>query len=353
MVYTGTNSYIYWGVEGTKGAGDPSADQNIPFNPFSAVTPPKPKLIDEVYHTFDKLEPKFVVTNEQEPGEGPFESVFKDPFLLASFFTHKTVGGSWGTGDGTLAFDFSDIDDVDTIFTQYRIRDQVSTNHVDKLLKYGLPMEYHWIIEPGKLLKETASFKFLDFATNTQAPSINNNFHDQSFGSGIGGWANWDNSGLASNGCRSATGMLLKWGGAELTGLKIQNMDMMLKVGSETTLLQPSLVHSADRFSTREFSLTLTGKLNDLTLIPEYEAIYASRTKQTLQLFYDTAVGYEKYIQVTNAFISPESDIPGIPEAGEDVDVSLIIKGGEEFAASFAGTYLNLPDPTALITTSP
>ena len=198
MVYSGKKSYGYIMIEGTKGAADPTSDQNIPLNPMETLVPQKPKYVDEEIRTFDSLVPKVVYTKEKAPGEGPLESYFVDPFLLLAFFTHKTVGGTWVTGTGTITADFTD-DDEDTLGLQYHGHDQsAAVAHIEKLLKYGLPQKYGWKVEPGKLLKEIAEVKFLDFSTNTQAMSCSNAFHDQAFGSGIGGWANWDKSGLGA-----------------------------------------------------------------------------------------------------------------------------------------------------------
>jgi len=350
MVHTGESSYAYWGIEGTVGAGDPSADQNIPFNPTASLTPQKPKYVDVEERTFDSLEPKIVYTGEKAPGEGPIECSFRDPFLLLSFFTHKVVGGTWGTGTGTITADFTAVDDVDTLFLQYHLEDQSgSGNHVNKLLKHGLPMKYSWVVEVGKLLKEIAELKFLDFATNTQAPSISNDFHDQSFGSGVGGWANWDNSGLNGTGKRSPVDMVLHWGGAVLTALKITTMNMSFEVGYETIQTTDSLGHSVTYRTIRNFMITLNGTLNDLTAITEYEKLYSDRTKQTLRLYYDATAGEEKYLQFTNAHISPESSIPPIPEAGKPAEVSLVIKGGEDTKASYSGSFVDRPDPSVLI----
>ena len=474
MVHTGQGSYAYWMIEGTKLAADPSTDQNIPFNPMAALVPPEAKNVETEERTFNSLEPKIVYTGEIAPGEGPLEGSFRDPFLLLAYFTHKTLGGTWVTDIGTIDADFTAVDDVDTIGIQSRLFDQSgSGNHVDKLLKGGLPMKYSWIVEVAKLLKEVAEVKTLTFATNTQAPSIDNKFHDQSFGSGVGGWALWDKSGLGalpeistvqciaaasittgwyftyssghvdyyvwmdkngdgstddpgpigtrtgvacnisgattaddvalivknaldalaittatvvtdtitinnnangavedtadvdttftfattqqgvSSGKRSVTNMVLHWGAALLTALEIQTMDMSFEVGQETEQTTNSLGHTIYYRSIRNFMITLTGKLNDLTGITEYDQVYSDRTKQILRLYYDTTVGQEKYLQFTNAYISGESDKPPIPEAGKPSEVTLIIKGGEDTRASYSGKFQYAADPSAFITTSP
>lgn len=348
MTYKG--KYAYIGVEGTVGAGDPSSDQNIPLNPMREMSAPKPKNVDVVERTFDSLVPKIIFTGEKAPGEGPLPMSFRDPWVLLMFFTNKTVGGVWGTGTGTITADFTVLTDQDTVWLQYQLEDQAASNDINKLLKNGRPMKYSWVVEPGKLLEEIPEFKFLDFATNIQAPSISNDFHDQSFGSGVGGWGDWDDSGLNGTGKRSPTNMVLHWGGAVLTALKITSMRLEFTVGTETIQTTDSLGHTVAYLAVRDFQLTLGGVINDLTAITEYEKVYSDRTKQTLILYYDKTVGEEKYLQFTNAYISPESEIASIPESGKVAETTLIIKGGEVTAASFSGKFVDRPDPSVLIT---
>lgn len=352
MVYSGLNSYAYWGIEGTVGSGNPSTDQNIPFNMMRNFPPPKPKYVDEKFRTFDSLEPKFVNTIEKAPGEAELECLFGDPFLLLTFFTHKAVGGSWGTGTGTITGDFTDVDDIDTLFLQYHLRDQTSTNHLNRLLKHGLPMSYKMVFDKAKLIKENVGLKFLDWSSNTQAPSISDNFHDQSWGSGVGGWANWDTSGVCNSPRRSPVNGSLTWGGSALTGLQIESGEISFDMPYNTGQTFDSLAHSIKTKGVRDFKVSLTGKLYDLTLITELESLFCDRTKQTFQYKYDTTASYNKYLQFTNAYVSTESSIAEIPEAGEPTEVTVVLEGGASTALSYSGSFLNLPDPSALISTS-
>ncbi|MHA1795343.1 MAG: hypothetical protein ACTSUK_04470 [Promethearchaeota archaeon] len=353
MTYTGQQSYAYWGIEGTKGAGDPSTDQNIPFNPMASLPAPKPKNIDEEFRTFDSLVPKKIATTELGPGEGGLEMLFQDPFLLLTFFTHKTVSGTWDTGTGQIAADFTDTDDVDTIFLQYHLHDQSgSGNHLNRLLKHGLPQKFSFKFEKGKLLKSAAEFTFLNFEDNTQAMSCNNSFHDQSWGSGVGGWANWDNSGLGGTGKRSTINTQLTWGGSAFTGLDIVSGEISFEVGYETSQTKSSLAHSVAYRKPHNYICNLKGFLKDKSLISEYESIFSDRSQQTFKFEYDATTDQEKYIQWTKAYVSPESSVVSIPESGKAAEVDIVIKGGESSALSYLGKFLNLPDPSALITTS-
>jgi len=350
MAYKG--KYAYWGIEGTVGSGEPGSDQNIPLNPMASMAAPKPKYVDVVERTFDQLEPKIIYTGELAPGEGPLPMSFRDPFMLLAFFTNKTIGGSWGTGTGTITADFTSTADQDTIWLQYQLEDLVASADINKLLKNGRPMKYSWIVETGKLLQEIPEFKFLNFATNIEAPTIANTFHDQSFGSAVGGWGDWDDSGCNGTGKRSPANMVIHWGAAVLTALKITTMTLEFTVGTETIQTIDALGHSVAYLSVRDFQLTLNGILTDLTAITEFEKLYCNRTTATLQVYYDHTTNEEKYLQFTNAYISPESEIASIPESGKVAETTLIIKGGEDCAASFSGKFVDLPDPSAFITAS-
>jgi len=351
MVYAGQGSYIYWGVEGTALAGDPASDQNIPFNPMLSGPLPEPSYEVEELRTFDSLEPKIVYTTSLKPGEGSFETSFRDPFLLLTFFTHKAVGGTWGTGTGTITADFTAVDDVDTIWVQSHLEDQSgSANHRDRLLKGGLPVKYEWVGEPGKLLKEVASFKFLDFGTGTQAPSISNDFHDQSWGSGVGGWADWDDSGLGSTGKRSVKDVTIKWGGSAISGINISKFALSFEVGYNTEQVMSSLGHTVYWRTVRNFSLKVDGKLTGLAMVQEMEKTFANRSKQTLAVYYDATSGEEKYLQFTQAYVKA-ADFPAIPAAGESVNYSVTFAGGEDTEASFSGSFVDLPDPSSMVTT--
>lgn len=354
MVYGGPGSYIYLMGEGTKGAADPTSDQNIPFNPMISFDPPKARYVDETLRTFDSLDPKYMFTKELAPGESPIKNFFFDPFFMLKFFTHKTVGGTWGTGTGTIAADFSDNDDKETMGIQYKDIDQGASNHIERLLKYGTPQKYGFSFEPGMLLEEIGDVKFNTYTDNSQAPTISNNFHDQAFGSGAGGWANWDDSGLNGTGKRSVADCVIHWGGAVLTGLNIVSGGLEFELPTETRQIQSSLSHSVDWQGARNFVLNLTGFVNDKTLLAELEQIYDDRSKQILRFYYDNTGSEEKYLQFTNGVLdSDNSDIIPIPEAGSAAEISLAIKGGGSSAASFLGNFVDLPDPTALIATSP
>lgn len=348
MGYKG--EYAYWGIEGAFNAGNPASDPNIPFNPLVGLGPPKPKYSEETIYTFDSLEPTIIYSNELTPGEADIETVFKDPFLLLACFTHKVVGGTWVSGIGTIDADFSNIDDKDTLFIHYKQKDLVSTNHIHKTVRGVLPTAYKWVIEPGKLLKEVVSTKGLSFASVESAMACNNDFHDQRWGSGIGGWAKWDDTGLNGTGKRSARDMVIEWNDVAITGLKIKTATLALAIPHETEQFIDSLGHTLEWEGQRGYSLELAGKLNDLTQLEEVEKTYADKTKNTLKVYYDKTAGKEKYIQITKMYVA-DYEVIAIPEAGQLAEVTFTMKGGEDCVPSFSGKYDTLPDPSALITT--
>lgn len=357
MVYGGEDSTIYWGIEGTPLAGDPSADQHQAFNPMEEVPEYRAKYNNEVIRTFDSLEPKIVYSNELVPQEVTFETVFRDPFMLLTFFTHKTVSGTWSGGAatyGVLTGDFTLVDDVDTIFVQGYLKDQESTNHLERLGKGGLPMRYEQFVEPGKLLKERATYNFLDIATNSQAMSLNNNFHDQAWGSGVGGWANWDNSGLLKAGTptgnRSVANCVLHWNDVVIDGLDIVSYTLTMDLAYETLQIASSLKHTKYWRGIRDFTLVIDGKFNNLGELEEAEKTYANKTTNTLKFYYDNTANENKYLQFTNFYVDLH-DGPIIPASGAAADASITMKGGAGTVGSFSGTYENLPDPSVLVTT--
>jgi len=348
--YTGIDSYAYWGIEsGGYKQGDPSVDQNIPFNKMKTLPPPKGQYTQSVERTFDSLIPNCIFTEALTPGTGSLEMALRDPFLMLAAFSHKAVSGSWGTGTGVIDADFSDFDDEDTIWIQYRNADKAGSNHIDRLLTGGKITQYKLMVEPAKLLKEVVAIKMASFSDNTQAMSCSNDFHNQAWGSGVGGWSNWDDSGLLDCG-KSARELVIKWNAVDITGLKIQTMEMVIDLPDESIQEFSDLEQTEHWRGAIDFTLTISGKVNDKTLLEEAEKTYENKAKQTLILYIDDTVGEEKYIQVTNVYVDSH-DVVAIAPAGESSEASVVFKGGEDMAISYKGNFVDLPDPSALITT--
>lgn len=354
MTYASEKSYHYWGYEnsGYK-AGDPSVDQNIPFNETEKFPPPKGKYTHERKNVYSSRTPKTIFTKALEAGEGPIgPMVFKDPFLLLSIFTHRVVGGVWGTGTGTLLGDFTDIDDDLSLWIQYHIHDQVSTNHLNRLLTGCDITEYKLMMKAGELLMEDATIKSVAFANNTQVMSLADTFHDQEFGSGIGGFAEWDDSGLLGTGKRSSADIVIHLDDAVITGLDIQEAELILSFPKGSKQLANSLEQGLRWLDIIDFTLTITGALGDLTEILESEKKYSDKTLRTLKFYIDDTVSEEKLITVTNVYVEDHS-IVEITPINEIVEGTLTLKGGEGFAASYSGSFVDRPDPSILVPSTP
>jgi hypothetical protein len=352
MVYTGVGSRVFFGSEslGYK-LGDPSVDQNVPFNPMPSFTIPQPKYVNEEIRTFDQLEPKIVFSNFLEPGEEEMPPmVFRDPFLLSRLFTHKVKGGTWVSGTGTLLFDFTDVDDEETFWIRAKLKDKDASNDLERLLKGCEITNYKWILEAGMLLMEQPTIKAAAVSTNTTVMSCANSFHDQAWGSAIGGWALWDQSSPLAKKGRSVADLAVWWGGATIAGICISNGELNVDASKDGSQCIESLEQTKTWSSIREFTFNINGKLESLEQVLEGEKKYVNKTKQTLRIYYDTTVGAEKWLQFTNAYVD-DWDVPDIPEAGESSDYSVTFKGGEDTALSYSGSFVNEADPAVLIKT--
>ncbi len=482
MTYGGKGSSSYMGIEGTALAGDPKSDQNIPFNPMRSFIPAEPKYSEEIEHVFNSLVPYCIYSGELVPIDVSYETLYKDPFLMLTFFTEKTLAGTWSSGVGTINASFTAETELDTMFFQMHQQQQnasvAAPKHIDRLYKGVLPMQYSWIFEKRKLMKEAFTIKALDFEDVVNPMNCSNDFHDDAFtiaaiaeistivakakasigdgdyffiygpsgtfsetkyyvwfdqqGAGqadpgpagateilcdisgatdddsvaviiaaaiagkadfgasstdevvtvtaangghatdivdvdstltltvttqgnelLGGWADWDDTGIIDSGGvtgkRSSADAVLHWNDAVLTGLNIENMRMDMDFGYETSQVVSSLGHTVYWRTVREFKITITGKVNDKTLIEEAEKKYKDKTKQTIKLYYDKTTSEFKFMQCTNAYISSESDIPEIPESGKPSEATVIIKGGVAFATTFVGNFDTLPDPDVLM----
>jgi hypothetical protein len=350
--YTGYGSEAYFGVEGTHKAGDPSTDQNIAFNKMAMFPPPKGQYAHESMRDFSKRTPSVSWTTVFEPGErfiGPF--VMKDPFLMLTMFTHKTVGGVWGTGTGTIAADFTDVDDEDSIFIQYRNFQYGGSAHLDRLLLGGKVTGYKWIIEKGKMLMEDVQVKTLAFSVNTQLMNLNANFQDQSF-SATGGFADWDDTGILGSRGRSCREVVIEWNGVAIPGINITSGEMLIESINNSEQSFDELEHCQNWDGNLDFTLTLEGNLKALDLVLENEKIVENKTSATMKIYYDDTGSYEKFVQATNVVVETHNVVEIAP-TGEVSTASVTFKMIDGGAISYSGSFLDLPDPSALITTSP
>lgn len=340
MVYTGVGGEVYWGYEGTELNADLSVDKHIPFNKAESVEVPKPKYNDEEKRTFDSYVPKLVYSDELKPGEASFEGFFQDPFLLLAVFTNRTATLS-GASDYILTGDFSS-DSLPSLFMHYKVIDiSGGGNHVERTLLGGMISSYELSGERGKPITESASLMFRNFRVESVAMNCSTNFHDQSF-SATGGWANW-NSAVHYTKDTSIT-----WGGNPLSSIDILSFKLTIETNYDSINTMEALYHNRRWPGERHFSLEVSGKFSNKTLMEEFEKVYADRTKADLILYLDTTAGYEKKITITNAYVA-EHDVFNIPKIGEALEGTITFRGGVDTSISFNGTYQNVPDPTDVI----
>jgi len=353
MVYRGLNSYAYIGAEsGGFKLGVPATDTHIPLNRVGSQPLPNLKYVTEFGYSYSSLDP--VDAWNEELSEGSFEvsdARYNSPFLLQFMFGVRTVGGVWGTGTGTLAFNNSALTDAITLFLQSRLADNLSTNHIDRVFTGINLTEYSWTIEMGQLVKENASGIVANRASGTQAMSCNNNFHDQAFGSGVGGFSNWSTKDNGNRRPYHATECTITWGGSAFSGIDI--------VSGDFKILTP---HSQEKdyssFTPVDYwkearppvEGSVTGRTTNKTLIEEAEKAYTAKTPAT----YKVQLGTTTYqaLQITNAIIE-DFEALEIPEVGKPWEVSLKVKSTPSSALSYAGSFLNHADPTTLIYNAP
>jgi hypothetical protein len=205
-----------------------------------------------------------------------------------------------------------------------------------------------------KLLQEQPSVKFTNLGTSAfEVPTISDDFHGQEWGSGVGGWALWDTTNLLGNKCgRSSREIVINWGGVVIPGIAIIDGDLSMKKSSETEQTFDKLYHDEEWDGRHDFVLTLNGKLADLDLIEESEKTMENKTFQDLLFYIDNTGGAEKYIKCTQVYVDSHEPV-NIPESGSSADARVIFKGGAGRAISYKGNFVDLPDPSALITLSP
>jgi len=353
MVYAGTGSYAYCGPEdGGFGTADPLGDPNLPINRMLTVNLPKVYYPTSYEYSYDKLDPSDAWNETLEEGTFEWEGRYNAPFMLQFVFTHHAVGGVWASGTGTLTFDYTDVDDDISFWIQIRLADQVGTNHIDRLFKGCDIVEYSWEITQGSLVMEKISGIAADVATNTQAMVLADTFHDQAFGSGVGGHANWVIKDDSNRKPYHATEAIVTYGGAAFSNFNLTEATIKLTTPKTHERTLGSLKATADRWLEKRdpYEGSVKGRLTNNTQLVEFEKAYESKTPQTYKVQLGTTTN--QWIQVTNMIIE-DLDILEIPEAGQAWEVSMILKSTPASVASYGGSFVNHPDPTALIWIAP
>jgi len=192
MVLAGKGSNIFWGRSTTFKGGDRSVDKHQAFNPMVAAIdfPESLKYTIEKITTMDKLFPNIEFDKQLEESTVRFNCLFKDPFMLATFFTYKGVPGTWTGSNDTMTFNFSTLANQDkNIWVQMHIHDQSgNSNHIDLFLDGGEIEKYTLTFEQGKPVYESFEIKFVEIniatetdSTGAYACDIDDGFDDGSF----------------------------------------------------------------------------------------------------------------------------------------------------------------------------
>jgi len=339
MVYTGKDHVAYWMIESDWKLGDPNVDTHQPFNPMETVGVPKPVYTQKQVRTAESQDHVFSWSEMLALGEGELTTIYKDPFLLCTAFSHKAVGG-WPAN--TIDADFTDDDDRDTLAFTYRKYDTAGVSHIDRTIKGIEITKYGWSCEVGDLVREKVSVKCADFGTGYAAFSTDADFDD-------GHWANWNEH--AELGYHSDQ-VSISWGGSGLStlGLKWKSFDLSLNLEKTQEHTGESKVASLKWPGNREYTLSVTGRFTNRTLVEEAEADEDDKSHSPVRVTLTDDDANESYIEFTNAIVD-NIDKYDIPPAAEAWEGTIMFKGTRKPAANFDGAYSEATDPSARITT--
>ncbi len=320
--------YLYFMRSTTFKGGDPSSDEQQPFNPIAEATGIKmPERVYELIAPVSDLYPQIEVDKNLEPSTLTFRSYFREPFPMLPLFTHKELPSIWtGTSD-TITANFSSRNGVDAnLAVQLRLPDPVSSNHIDLLFDGGKITEYRWVGEAQGAVIEEIDIKFSEITQNTQAMVIDSGFHDSSFDADSG-WGLWNTNLYADKRVVLLTkDVTVEIGNSAPPGLQVQSWKLTLPVPVAMEFVASSFVAGIVYEEVRgPWLLELSGKLADNQAIVEALKTLAEKTKATAKLLYDGAP-LDKYFQFTNAVLKSIDGL-SIPEAGKTIDVTYIYEG--------------------------
>jgi len=347
--------HIYWALESgylnlSGGTPDPmdGSDVHQAFNPCHGdITIPRPKYETQLEYHSKSLDPdpNLSFTKDLVPGTGIFPGeagmTYRDPFLLACVFDHKTVTGTWAGGAATygkITGDFSAVDDRSSIMIQCGITD--GTTPINRCYNGVVITAYILGYKKNEVLKESIEISVGYFTVNTQAFVPNASFDD-------GQWADW-----AKSTVYHATDMVVYWDEAhttELAGLAIEECQFKISTPRAVEADSSSLMHQHEWGKKRTFEATITGILTGNTEYLEVEKLFASKTKKDLRMQWDSTSSETKWLQIDDAWIE-DLGAETIPHLENARRVTLMFKGE---SAQFEGNYENLADPTTRIDVSP
>jgi len=345
---------IYWALEnGFLNEGNPidAADIHQGFNPCHGnVSIPKPFYETEVQHTTDSLDPNGDLSFDKtfNPGKATFPNgdgmSYRDPYIMASVFEHKTITGTWDGGAdtyGKITGDFSAIDHKDTLMVQYGKTD--GTTPINRCLNGVLAENYTLGFKKQGILREFVELKAVDVVANTQAFIPAADYDD-------GQWSLWALKGKATPPLAyPAHACKVYWDDshvAEFAGLKIEEFNMSLRVPKETQDTSDSLKHQYEWSKNRNFEAIVKGIIIGNTELLEVEKAYENKTKKDLRLSWDQTANELKWLQFGDAWIEKFSSYE-LASIQERHKVSLTLFG---LTANFEGNYNNRKTPAGRIT---
>lgn len=301
-----------------------------PFNPIIRISFPKPeyKIVEE--RTGDSLVPNIIYTESLEPDEVEIECIFKDPWLLLALFGNKTVEASWdGDALDAISADFTVLTDADTIKIHYHIDDPLTTNDIDKTLFGGIITGYRLIIEAGKLVKEFIKIKVADFKEEVQAMVCADAFHDIKWGTGVGGWADWDSEApFHSSVCDVKTGAA---GATAISGMTWKKTEFIIEIPEAMEQTGESLIVSQHYTESRNWRCEVSGVITTDAMLTEYENTVEARDRDDILKVYIGATT-TKFLQMTNIYLAGHTKVPTELVAGKPIEVTLNYKGGVTLA---------------------
>lgn len=343
MVYTGKDSFWFWGRETSGfGEGDNTADTHQPPNKITeAMKFPRPEYVEEALQTFDSLVPNVIFTSGRESNEKTINWIFADPFMGLCAFSEKSTDSDFSSsGYTTITASFSTRDHVDSIWIYGREVDYTNSANLDKLLKGGKILGRFIIMEANKLIREELSVKFADMEDmdgSEDTLTADSDFDD-------GTWGAWD-----KNGMYFPWNASIEWGGSEIQanyGIDIVKIRFGFEVPQKYWATFDSLAENKQLLEKIEPICEIEAILTDDSLIDELESLHSAKTTATLKLNIDATTNEEKYDQFTNAYVDSIDGLDEVPKAGEEHRLTILFKtDGGAYSLSYSYDDDNHADP--------
>lgn len=344
IVYTGKGSYIYIKTEGSTfgfSAAAIGASGHIPVNPCLDLSNlPEPKYREKIIKTMDSEHALLIYTELMEKGTADLEFIFKDIFLMAMAFHYKVVDTPWTGTDDDITMDFTAITHRESFMLHIHI--DHATDPVD-ITFYGCQIEaYKWVVTPGELMKEVVTISCINAKEDVQVMVCANGFHDQRWGSAVGGWGNWD-----SDAPYHASQCTPTIGGA-ITSIALQSYSIGFEYPKKTEHTTDSMIAlnvNYDDFPVYFFEVE-GPMLTDAELVEIRKTFANKTTNQTIKVTFGDAT---KYMQFINGYLKTCDNVK-IPDSATVYKHKIRYEGGVNTALNVALRYSIATDPDPMIT---